>query len=173
MLARIRQSWNSAERPVQPPASFDDRRTNRVPLTATQLPAECALARLDVRLREIEDRRATTVTKVGPQHLNQRGQVQGGVYGVLADAAAGWATEAFLGGAHYVTTALSGQLFGAVSSGDVIRSEAEITHGGRTTVVCTVRLWRERILDSPALVAMFTCQQLVLSIDRPPAPGQA
>lgn len=109
------------------------------------------------------------VTTVSSAHLNQRGQVQGGVYAVLADAVAGWATEAFLGGEHYVTTAISGQLFGAVSLGEVIRSEAEVSHGGRTTVVCTVRLWRERRpATTPALVAMFTCQQLVMGNVSPP-----
>jgi uncharacterized protein (TIGR00369 family) len=148
------------------PATIDDRRTRQFPLSAAELPAECALARLDVRLTEIEDRRAAAATTVSPHHLNQRGQVQGGIYGVLADAVAGWATEAFLGGPHYVTTAISGQLFGVVSSGEVIRSEGEVTHGGRTTVVCTVRLWREREAGGPTLVAMFTCQQLVLPTDR-------
>jgi uncharacterized protein (TIGR00369 family) len=149
-------------------APIDDRRTRRVPLSATQLPAECALARLDVRLTEIEDRRAAAVTTVSSHHLNQRGQVQGGVYGVLADAVAGWATEAFIGGEEYVTTAIAGQFFGAASFGEVIRSEGEVVHGGRTTVVCTVRLWRERETGSTTLVAMFTCQQLVMrAADRP------
>ena len=147
------------------PAPVDDRRTRQVPLSAARLPPECALARLDVRLTEIEDRRAVALTTVGSHHLNQRGQVQGGVYGVLADAVAGWATEAFLGGEHYATTAINGQLLGAVSCGEVIRSEAEITHGGRTTVVCTVRLWREREAGDLKLVGLFTCQQLVMAAD--------
>lgn len=150
---------------VTTPAPIDDRRTRQIPLSAARISPECALARLDVRLTEIEDRRAVAVTKVSSHHLNQRGQVQGGVYGVLADAVAGWATEAFLGGEHYATTAITGQLFGTVSSGEVIRSEAEITHGGRTTIVCTVRLWREQGPESPKMVAMFTCQQLVLETD--------
>lgn len=149
------------------PAPIDDRRSSQVPLSTAELSAECALARLNVRLTEIEDRRAVAVTTVGSQHLNQRGQVQGGVYGVLADAVAGWATEAFLGGEHYATTAIAGQLFGAVGLGEVIRSEAEVAHGGRTTVVCTVRLWRERETGDPKLVAMFTCQQLVMGTDHP------
>jgi uncharacterized protein (TIGR00369 family) len=134
-------------------------------LSDARLSADCALARLDVRLTEIADRRAVAVTSVGPHHLNQRGQVQGGVYGVLADAVAGWATEAFIGGEHYVTTAISGQFLGVVASGEEIRSEAEVVHGGRTTVVCTVRLWVDRKPGSPALVAMFTCQQLVMGAE--------
>ena len=147
------------------PAPLEDRRTRRVPLSAARLPPECALARLDVQLIEIEDRRAVALTTVGAHHLNQRGQVQGGIYGVLADAVAGWATEAFLGCECYATTAINGQLLGAVSCGDVIRSEAEITHGGRTTVVCTVRLWREREVGDSKLVGLFTCQQLVMPTD--------
>lgn len=149
------------------PTPIDDRRTRQVPLSAAQLSAECALARFDVRLTEIEDRRAVAMTTVSSQHLNQRGQVQGGVYGVLADAVAGWVAEAFLGGERYVTTAINGQLLGAAALGDVIHSEAEVTHGGRTTVVCTVRLWRKQQPGNLALVAMFTCQQLVVSTDRP------
>lgn len=101
------------------------------------------------------------LTTVSSQPLNQRGQVQGGVLGVLADAVAGWATEVFLAGEHYVTTAMGGQFLGALSSGMTIRSEA--VHGGRKTVVCTVRLWRERESGNPTLVAMFTCQQLVMA----------
>jgi uncharacterized protein (TIGR00369 family) len=154
-------------------AGFDDRRTGSALLSAAAIPHDCALALLDVRLHEIDDRRAVVLTQVGPLHLNQRGQVQGGVFGVLADATAGWATEAFLDGANYVTTAFSGQLFGAVSAGDALRCEAEVTHGGRTTVVCTVRLWRDRPQGDAALVAMFTCQQLVLGSDRPSSPAPA
>jgi uncharacterized protein (TIGR00369 family) len=148
------------------PTPIADRRTSQVPLSAANLSPECALARLDVQLTEVEDRRAVGRTTVGPQHLNQRGQVQGGVYGVLADAVAGWATEAFLGGEHYVTTAINGQFLGAVSLGDIVRTEAEVVHGGRTMVVCAVRLWRDQGPASRTLVAMFTCQQLVLGSSR-------
>jgi uncharacterized protein (TIGR00369 family) len=143
----------------------NDRRSRRTPLSFARLPAECALARLDVRLIEIDDRRALTATTVGAHHLNQRGQIQGGIYGVLADAVAGWATEAFLDGENYATTAISGQLFGAATSGDVILAEAEIAHGGRSTITCTVRLRRQRESETSRLIAMFQCQQLVLSTD--------
>ena len=155
-----RASGQTSKRPAAPGTEgFLDRRTRRVPLSADRIPADCALGQLDVRLTEIDDRRAVAVTSVSARHLNQRGQVQGGMYGVLADAVAGWATEAFLGGDHYATTAVNGQLIGSASAGDVIRTEAEVTHGGRSTVVCTARLRRER---DGKLVALFTVQQLVL-----------
>ncbi|WP_297625403.1 PaaI family thioesterase [Nocardioides sp.] len=94
--------------------------------------------------------------------LNQRGTVQGGVYSVIADATAGWATEAFLGNDSYTTTAVTSQLVGVAVEGDVLVTHAHVVHGGRRTVVASAEVYRRRPGSSDRLVALVTCQQLVL-----------
>jgi acyl-coenzyme A thioesterase PaaI-like protein len=127
-----------------------------------RLPGECSLSRLGIELQGVSRRSARSLTEVRDIHLNQRGQVQGGIYGVIADATAGWAAEAFLGGPSYVTTNFTGQLVGVATRGDQVRADAVVVHGGRRTVAVAVELRRLRPDSEPRLIATFSCQQLVV-----------
>jgi uncharacterized protein (TIGR00369 family) len=133
-----------------------------VDASVVEVPPESVLGLLGVRLVAATMETATTETVVGPQLLNQRGTVQGGTYSVLADAAAGWATEAHLGDDAYTTTAVSSQLVGSASQGDLLVATAQIAHGGRRTIVATVTVMRHRPNADPRVVSLATCQQLVL-----------
>ena len=120
-----------------------------------------------LHLAQIRVTRATTSsvetrTPVSAALLNQRGTVQGGVYSVIADATAGWATEAFLGNDAYTTTAVTSQLVGAAVQGDVLVTHAHIVHGGRRMIVASAEVYCQRPGADDRLVALVTCQQLVL-----------
>nr|QKY82432.1 PaaI family thioesterase [Arthrobacter sp. IN13] len=126
------------------------------------IPDGCALAVLGIKLMESSPGFAEAEMIVRPENLNQQGIVQGGVYAVLADATAGWATEAVLGSPHYVTVDFSCNLTGAAAAGDALRARASLVHQGRRTVVVNVEVDRVRTAVKPRRVAWFTCTQLVL-----------
>jgi len=130
---------------------------------AVDLPPGSALDLAQVRLTRATTSSVETRTPVTVALLNQRGTVQGGVYSVIADATAGWATEAYLGNDSYTTTAVTSQLVGGAVEGDVLVTRAHIEHGGRRTVVASAEVYRQRAGSSDRLVALVTCQQLVLA----------
>jgi 1,4-dihydroxy-2-naphthoyl-CoA hydrolase len=140
----------------------DDHTDGAVEAGIVAVPPTSVLGVLGVRLIAASVDHAQTETKVAPHLLNQRGSVQGGVYSVLADATAGWATEAHLGTDSYTTTAVSTQLVGAAHQGDLLSVTARIAHGGRRTIVATVTVTRRRPGVEDRVVALATCQQLVL-----------
>ncbi|MEW1821495.1 PaaI family thioesterase [Arthrobacter sp. NPDC080031] len=125
------------------------------------IPNNCALAVHGIQLTTWGPGSAEAEMTVGPDNLNQQGSVQGGVYAVLADAAAGWATEATLGSPGYVTLDFSCNLTGAAVEGDLLRARASVAHQGRRTVVVKVEVQRLRAAGARS-VAWFTCTQLVL-----------
>jgi uncharacterized protein (TIGR00369 family) len=129
------------------------------------IPDSCALAVLGIKLVESGPGSAEAEMMVGPENLNQQGSVQGGVYAVLADAVAGWATEGALGSSRYVTVDFSCNLTGAAVAGDLLRAQASLVHQGRRTVVQNVKVDRIRPSGDRRRVAWFTCTQLVLDGD--------
>ncbi|MFE4540997.1 PaaI family thioesterase [Arthrobacter sp. NPDC056727] len=130
-------------------------------------PDSGALAVLGIKLTDWGPAFADAEMLVGAENLNQQGSVQGGVYAVFADAAAGWATEAALGSPRYVTMDYSCNLLGAAGEGDLLRARASLVHRGRRTVVVNVEVDRLRDSAEPRRVAWFTCTQLVF--EGPPA----
>ena len=126
------------------------------------IPDDCALAVLGIKLVGSSPGSAEAEMIVGPENLNQQGSVQGGIYAVLADATAGWATEAALRSPHYVTVDFSCNLTGAAAAGDTLRARASLVHQGRRTMVVNVEVDRVRTAAEPRRVAWFTCTQLVL-----------
>jgi uncharacterized protein (TIGR00369 family) len=129
------------------------------------IPDSCALAVLGIALTNWSPGSAEAEMIVGPENLNQQGSVQGGVYAVLADATAGWATEAALGSPRYVTLDFSCNLTGAAVAGDLLRARASLVHQGRRTMVLNVEVDRLRGAAEPRRVAWFTCTQLVRESD--------
>ena len=69
---------------------------------------------------------------------------------------------AFLGNDAYTTTAVTSQLVGAAVQGDVLVTHAHIVHGGRRMIVASAEVYRQRPGADDRLVALVTCQQLVL-----------
>lgn len=133
------------------------------PADVIDLPPGSALDLAQVRLTRASTTSVETRTPVTVSLLNQRGTVQGGVFSVIADATAGWATEAYLGNDSYATTAVASQLLGVAVEGDVLVTRAQIVHGGRRTVVASAEIHCQRSGSSDRLVAVVTCQQLVLA----------
>jgi acyl-coenzyme A thioesterase PaaI-like protein len=132
------------------------------PTDVIDVPPGSALHLAQVQLTRATRTSTETHATVSNSLLNQRGAVQGGVYSVIADATAGWATEAFLGNDSYTTTGLTSQLVGVAVEGDVLVTHAHVVHGGRRTVVVSAEVYRRRAGSSDRLVALVTCQQLVL-----------
>jgi uncharacterized protein (TIGR00369 family) len=135
-----------------------------VPDSPGLVPTGCVLDLLGVRLTHIGQARARAEMVVATAHLNQRGTTQGGVFGVLADATAGWASDAALTSGSYTTLEFKGNLVGAAPPGSRLVAEARPVHVGRRTLVHNVDVWSQTDTEGtpPRLVAFFTCTQLVL-----------
>jgi uncharacterized protein (TIGR00369 family) len=104
--------------------------------------------------------------RIGKQHLNQRGIVQGGAIVALADAAAGWAAYAALPEGRFTTVELDCRFMGRTAEGGLLVASAVPVHLGRQTLVFDVTVRdAERGPGKPGRgpVARFSCTQLVLN----------
>jgi 1,4-dihydroxy-2-naphthoyl-CoA hydrolase len=97
---------------------------------------------------------------VQPHHLAPNGFLHGGSVVALADTAAGVGCLASLpeGADGFTTIELKTNFVGTATSG-VVRADASIVHGGRTTQVWDVDV---RADGTEKLIATFRCTQMVL-----------
>jgi uncharacterized protein (TIGR00369 family) len=97
---------------------------------------------------------------VQPHHLAPNGFLHGGSVVALADTAAGVGCLASLpeGADGFTTIELKTNFVGTATSG-VVRADASIVHGGRTTQVWDVDV---RADATDKLIATFRCTQMVL-----------
>ncbi|ODU06663.1 MAG: hypothetical protein ABS81_04070 [Pseudonocardia sp. SCN 72-86] len=130
------------------------------------VPAGTALAVLGVRLVRLGPGIATTEVSVSDHHTNQVGVVQGGIYGVIGDATAGWACMSVLPeGKTFSTIEMRTSALRAARPGDVLRTTATAVHSGRSTMLFEARTEQTRPgSDSPRTVAFFVCTQLVMDL---------
>lgn len=96
---------------------------------------------------------------VEPRHLASNGFLHAGVVITLADSSCGFGCYAHLPpGAHNFATIEVKTNFLRTARQGIIRSEAQLIHGGRTTQV-----WDATVLDtSDRTLALFRCTQLIL-----------
>jgi 1,4-dihydroxy-2-naphthoyl-CoA hydrolase len=135
-----------------------------VPAETAAVPAGCLLDVLGMNLTHVGAARSRAVMRVGPAHLNQRGNPQGGAIVAFADAAAGWASYGALEGGAFTTVQLSTNLLAGSRVGETLVALTEPIHVGRRVLVLDVRIVsaEQEAVDDPRLVARFTCTQLVL-----------
>ena len=134
---------------------------------AVRVPPGCLLDLLGIEPTHLGRGACRARMRIGEQHLNQRGIVQGGAVGALADAAAGWAAYAALPEGRFTTVDLNCAFIGRTAEGAVLAAEAVPVHLGRRTLVFDVTVRDpERDPGTPGRgpVARFSCTQLVLSV---------
>lgn len=139
------------------------------PLSIAEVPSNDGriFETLSIELREADARTAVAEMTIQKAHTNQVDVVQGGVYGVLADATAGWLTGAALpDGSTFTTLEMRTNVLRAARPGVVLRARATAIHIGRRTAVIEVRVWDVESHPS-RLVAFFVCTQLVIESDQP------
>ncbi|RZU30982.1 uncharacterized protein (TIGR00369 family) [Blastococcus saxobsidens] len=140
------------------------------PTEAPTLPEGAIFDVLGIRPTHLGRGTARAEMVIAPQHLNQRGLLQGGVLVTLADATAGWASYCLVPDGHAFTTLeMHTNLLGGARLGDPLVAIARTVHAGRRTAVLAVEVMQEAQGDRPPtdrrLTAMFTCTQMIL----PPA----
>jgi 1,4-dihydroxy-2-naphthoyl-CoA hydrolase len=120
-----------------------------------RLPALVGIEMLDVAPGLVAARLA-----VRPDLLAPNGYLHAATVVALADTACGYGTVASLppGGEGFTTIELKTNFVGTAREG-VLRCEATLAHGGRTTQVWDARVSTE---GTGRLVALFRCTQLVL-----------
>jgi 1,4-dihydroxy-2-naphthoyl-CoA hydrolase len=137
------------------------------PADAPALPDGSIFDALQIRPTHLGRGAARAEMVLGPQHLNQRGLLQGGALVTLADATAGWATYCLVpDGFAFTTLELHTNLLGGARPGDPLIAIARTVHAGRRTAVLAVevmqRAQEERPPPDRRLTAMFTCTQMIL-----------
>ena len=104
--------------------------------------------------------RVVAEVEVQPHHLAPNGYLHAGVVVTLADTCSGYGVRTALpdGAIGFTTIELKSNFLGTALEG-VIRCEATLVHGGRTTQV-----WDATVVsaDSGRTLAMFRCTQLLL-----------
>jgi uncharacterized protein (TIGR00369 family) len=140
------------------------------PADAPALPGGAIFDTLDIRPTHLGRGSARAEMVLGPQHLNQRGLLQGGVLVTLADATAGWATYCLVPDGHgFTTLEVHTNFLGGARLGDPLVAVARTVHAGRRTAVLAVEVMQAAQESRPVadrrLAAMFTCTQMIL----PPA----
>ncbi|MGH3649431.1 MAG: PaaI family thioesterase, partial [Acidimicrobiia bacterium] len=111
-------------------------------------------------LVEIGDASAVMRCELQPFHLAPNGYLHAGAVITLADTAAGYGCVGNLpeGATGFTTIELKTNFLGTLLSG-VMRAEAKMIHGGRTTQVWDVAVTAET--DAKPL-AQFRCTQMIL-----------
>lgn len=120
-----------------------------------RLPALVGIQVLDVGPGEVAARLV-----VRPDLLAPNGYLHAASVVALADTSCGYGTMATLpsGGTGFTTIELKTNFVATAREG-VLRCEAQLAHGGRTTQVWDARVTTE---DGARLVALFRCTQLIL-----------
>jgi len=98
--------------------------------------------------------------RIEPKHMAPNGFVHAATVIALADTSCGYGSQASLpaGATGFTTIELKSNFLGTATVGDVIRCQARLLHGGRTTQV-----WDALVTDGEGrTVALFRCTQLVL-----------
>src|SRR5581483_3746165 len=98
--------------------------------------------------------------RVEPKHMAPNGFMHAATVIALADTSCGYGSQASLpaGATGFTTIELKSNFLGTATVGDVIRCQARLLHGGRTTQV-----WDALVTDGEGrTVALFRCTQLVL-----------
>ena len=129
---------------------------------ASDIPAGCAIAEAGIEPTFAHLGQAVARLTVEDRHLNQVGVVQGGVYGIFADATAGFAAMSLLDESRtFATLEMRVNLLRGARKGDVQVAEARPIHAGSTTMVFEVRV-RQEGDPRQRPFAFFTCTQLVM-----------
>ena len=108
----------------------------------------------------VERGRVEAQIEVRPHHLAPNGYLHAGVVVTLADTCCGYGVRTALpdGATGFTTIELKSNHLATALDG-VIRCEATLVHGGRTTQVWDAVV---RSVDSDRTLAMFRCTQLLL-----------
>jgi 1,4-dihydroxy-2-naphthoyl-CoA hydrolase len=129
-------------------ASFNERGQGKLP------------GLLGIDVLEIEHGRAVLRLPIRPELLAPNGFLHAASVIGLADTACGYGSVASLpeGAAGFTTVELKSNFLGTRTEG-VLRTEATMLHGGRTT-----QLWDAPVVDEATgkTLALFRCTQLVL-----------
>jgi uncharacterized protein (TIGR00369 family) len=97
--------------------------------------------------------------EIAPHHLAPNGYLHAGAIVTLVDSAAGYGCIASLAeGAESLTTFELKSNFVGTARSELLRAEARLAHGGRTTQV-----WDAKAIDaSGRTLALFRCTQIIL-----------
>ena len=98
--------------------------------------------------------------RIERRHMAPNGFVHAATVIALADTSCGYGSQASLpsGATGFTTIELKSNFLGTATVGDVIRCQARLLHGGRTTQV-----WDAEVTDGEGrTLALFRCTQLVL-----------
>ena len=115
---------------------------------------------LGIEIMEIDPKRLLSQLKIRPEHLAPNGYLHAGTIVTLADTSAGYATIANRpsGAENFTTIELKTNFLGTMREG-LLRCEAKLVHGGRTTQVWDVTVTNA---ENERAIALFRCTQMIL-----------
>jgi 1,4-dihydroxy-2-naphthoyl-CoA hydrolase len=116
---------------------------------------------LDIAFDSVEPGAVQSRLRVERKHMAPNGFTHAATVIALADTSCGYGCQASLpaGATGFTTIELKSNFLGTATVGDVIRCQARLVHGGRTTHV-----WDAEVTDGEGrrTLALFRCTQLVL-----------
>ena len=119
---------------------------------------------LGVQIDEIQEGRVRMHLMLRPELLAPNGYLHAGTVVALADSACGYGCIASLpeGASGFTTVELKANFLRSAQSGDALRCNATLAHGGRTTQVWDATVTRE---SDRRDLALFRCTQYLLGAD--------
>ena len=125
-----------------------------------------------LELVTVERGRVESRLELKPEFLAPNGYLHAGTVVTLADSSCGMGCLASLpeGADGFTTVELKTNFLRTAREGAVLRCEARLAHGGRTTQVWDAEVSREEDGDP---VALFRCTQYLLSASDPRAAEQS
>lgn len=114
---------------------------------------------LSLRWSEVRHGYARGELTLDPKHFAPNGYVHAGTIVTLADTACGFACMASRpeGAVSFTTVELKANFLGSAKAG-LLRCEAQLVHGGRTTQFWDAEVKR----DDGKVIALFRCTQLLI-----------